>query len=374
MRNGNHGSKTDALQAILRLKAGLSPGSCLEALTVDFSAQEAFVSQFMQNRAPNVAVVVGPYGSGKTHFLRLAKQLALKSGYLVTSLGQETGLGILSFPHRHSSVMLNGLRAEAPIGRLLDHAACQIDTDPFGFLNVATMVAPFTEERARFLSQLETLLRFGPDTGRTVRVLEFVSGLSLAGQAGTVRDRTRAYQLLGFWVAYAREVLNSRGLIIVVDELEGLFSSALYSSIRSRRTAYRSLSYYASMGRDVRILLALTPDGWYGLQNDAHSNAQYMSDLSSLVLGEDVPSLLRMLRQVRPHELQSLTENQYLELMNKIVRLHAEAREYPVKLDGKLQFPRGMGITPRVFSRSVVSALESIWFDGVLNGSGHLDS
>jgi len=374
MLNGNHGAKADALHAIMRLKAGLSPGSCLEALTVDFSTQDAFISQFVQNRGPNVAVVVGPYGSGKTHFLQLAKQLALKSGYLVTSLGQETGLGILSFPHRHSSVMLKGLRAEAPIGRLLDYAACRIDADPLDFLNVAAIVAPLSEERTRFLSQLETLLTFGPEAGRTVRVLELVSGLSLAGQAGTVRDRTRAYQLLGFWAAYAREVMNSRGLVIIVDELEGLFSTALYSSIRSRRTAYRSLSYYASMGKDVRILLALTPDGWYGLQNDIHSNAQFISDQSSLVLGEDVPSLLRMLRQVRPHELQSLSENQYLELMNKIVRLHAEAREYPVKLDGKIQFPRGMGITPRVFSRSVVSALESIWFDGVLKNSGHLDS
>jgi hypothetical protein len=373
MHNGDRDSKSEALHAILRLKAGLSPGSCLEALTVDFAVQNDFISQFVGTRGANVAVVVGPYGSGKTHFVQLAKHLALKSGYLVTSLGQETGLGSLSFPHRHSSVMLKGLRAEAPIGRVLDHAACQIDIDPFEFLNTATRVALPSEERNRFLSQLETLLRVGPDAGRTVRALEFLSGLSLAGQAGTMRDRTKAYQLLGFWLAFSREILNRRGLLIIVDELEGLFSTALYSSIRSRRTAYRSLSYYASMGKDVRILLALTPSGWDGLQNDVRSNAQYMLDQSSFVIGEDVPSLLRMLRQVRPHELKTFSEEQYVELMNKIAGLHAEARECRVKLE-EIRFPKGMGVTPRVFSRSVVSALESIWFDTVWNAPDHLRS
>jgi hypothetical protein len=375
MLNGEVASKADALHAIMRLKAGLSPGSCLEALTVDFSAHEAFIQGFIRNRGSNLAVVVGPYGSGKTHFLQLAKRLASKAGYLVTSLGQETGLGILSFPHRHVSVMLSNLRGEKPIGRLIDHAVYQIDSNPKEYLETATAIAPSSEQTNRFLSQLEFLLQLGPEAGRASRVLEFLSGLSLAGQAGTVRDRIRAYDLLRFWIAYARELFNIRGLVIVVDELESLFSTAVYSSIRSRKTAYRSLSYYTSMGLDVRILLALTPDGWYGLQNDVHTNPQYIADQASLVLGEDLPSLVRVLRTVRPHELRRFSEDEYLDLMKRIMFLHSEAREYSVPDDAKIPFPSGMGITPRVFSRSVVSALEAIWFKNFLNGTSvNLDS
>jgi hypothetical protein len=162
--------------------------------------------------------------------------------------------------------------------------------------------------------------------------------------------------------------MQSRGLVIIVDEFEGLFSTALYSSIRSRRTAYRSLAYYASVGKHVRILLALTPDGWNGLQDDIHGNAQYMVEQSSVVDGEDVPGLLRMLRQVRPHELQSMSDRQYRELLDKIVYLHAEARAYLTSGDERIQIPKGVGMTPRVFSRSIVSALEAIWFERVLNG------
>jgi hypothetical protein len=151
MLNGKEVTKKDALHAIMRLKAGLTPDSCLESLTVDLSVQEAFISQFVQGRSSNIGVVIGSYGSGKTHFLQLTKQLALKSGYLVTSLGQETGLGILSFPHRHSSVLIGGLRAEAPIGRLMDQVACAIDADPKAFLNTAHKVSPHTDGRDRFL-------------------------------------------------------------------------------------------------------------------------------------------------------------------------------------------------------------------------------
>jgi hypothetical protein len=266
--------------------------------------------------------------------------------------------------------MIGGLRASSPVGRLLDHTASAIDTDPMAFLEVATTIAPYTAERNHFVTQLEILLRFGPSAGRTVRALEYLSGSSLAGQAGTIKDRTRAYQLLGFWIAYAQELIQSRGLVIIVDEFEGLFSTALYSSIRSRRTAYRSLAYYASMGKHVRILLALTPDGWNGLQDDVHGSAQYMSEQSSVVEGEDVPGLLRMLRQVRPHELQSMSGRQHIELSEKIVYLHAEARGYPTTGDERIQIPKGVGMTPRVFSRSIVSALEAIWFERMLKGGG----
>jgi hypothetical protein len=267
--------------------------------------------------------------------------------------------------------MIGGLRAEHPVGRVLDHAARAIDADPMAFLNAAYEVAPYTDGRDRFLSQLEMLLKIGPYAGRTVRALDYLSGQSLAGLAGTVNDRIRAYQLLGFWIAYGQELTHRRGLVIIVDEFESLFSTALYSSIRSRRTAYRSLTYYASMGDHVRILLALTPDGWNGLQDDIHRNALYMAEQSSVIGGEEVAGLLWLLRQVRPHELQSMSDSQYKELQSKIVSLHAEARGYSATGDEDIQVPRGMGMTPRVFSRSIVSALESIWFQRLANGDGH---
>lgn len=89
-----------------------------------------------------------------------------------------------------------------------------------------------------------------------------------------------------------------------------------------------------------------------------------------MVEGEDVPGLLRMLRQARPHELQSMSDRQYRELLEKIVYLHAEARAYPTTGDVRIQIPKGVGMTPRVFSRSIVSALEAIWFERMLKGGG----
>jgi hypothetical protein len=362
MLNSKTSNKKDALHAIMRLKAGLSPDSCIDSLTVNLAEQQAFVRELLQNRTANIGVVIGPYGSGKSHFLQLTKRLALKSGYLVTSIGQETGLGILSFPHRHSTVMIGALRGETPIGRLLDHAALAIEDDPQAFLATARKLSPPVAGRDRFLDQLEWLLVGGSHAGRTVRVLDFLSGHALAGQSGTVANRLRAYELLAFWIAYGQELIDVRGVVIIIDEFESLFSAALYSSIRSRRTAYRSLAYYASMGHNVRVLLALTPDGWNGLQDDLHQNAAYICEQSSSIGGEDIPGLLRKLRQVRPHELRSMSDRHYKELQRKITTLHAEAREYEAIHDEQIEGPRGMGLTPRIFSRSIVSALESNWF------------
>ena len=78
-----------------------------------------------------------------------------------------------------------------------------------------------------------------------------------------------------------------------------------------------------------------------------------------------------MLRQVPPQELQSMSDRQYKALQGKIVTLHAEARDYSTNGDEEIQIPRGVGMTPRVFSRSIVSALESIWFQRFVSGGGH---
>jgi hypothetical protein len=358
-----------ALHAIMRLKAGLSPAACLESLTVDLPRQRAFLGEFLEGKNNNIGAVVGPYGAGKTHFLQLAKNEALRAGYLVACLGQETGLGTLSYPHRHMQLMLNSLQAASPVGHVLDFIASEIETKPQRFLkDVSTVVSNYCEYQA-LQETLELSFRYGPETQRTVRAIEQLSGAALARQTVSDKTRLKAYQLLGFWLAYGREVLNSRGLVIIVDELEGLFSSALYWSCRSRRIAYRTLAYYSGLGAHVRVLTALTPDGFDRLQDEVRADAAYIAGQPSVLSGEDLSSLLRKVSQLRPHELRTMTNQQYEMLLRNIKGLHAAARGYSKPIDEAIRIPTVGGMTPRVFSRSVVSALEALWFQRKANAA-----
>jgi hypothetical protein len=351
-----------ALHAILRLKAGLSPSQCLDELTVDLSRHEAFLRDFFDSPGRTIAAVVGPYGAGKTHFLQLSKQEALKRGYAVASLEQETGLGSLSFPHRHMQVILRSLRAPVPAGHVMEYATSLLEAEPNRFLEQVRQVAEEKPEFSNIHLDLQMLLQYGPEGLRNMRAAEYLSGALQAGRSGSRNNRASAYQLLGFWIEFLVTIFDCRGLILFIDELEGLFSGAMYWSIRSRRTAYRTLAYYTSLGMRLRMLGAFTPEGWYNLQEDTRDNAGYLTIQSSVVPGEDVPTLLRGIRSIAPHELAVLSERNYLSLGEKLKKLHAAARGYQTAVNGEVKMPYYSGLTPRIFSRSVISALEARWF------------
>jgi hypothetical protein len=114
------------------------------------------------------------------------------------------------------------------------------------------------------------------------------------------------------------------------------------------------------------MLAAFTPDGWYKLQEDADINAGYLTIQNATVPGEDVPRLLRSLRVIKPHELTVFSESNFRRLLAGLKKLHADARGYHAPVDGELAFLPGSGLTPRLFSRSVISALEARWFEKTL--------
>lgn len=244
----------------------------------------------------------------------------------------------------------------------MEYATSLLETEPNRFLQQVCQVAEEKPEFSNIHLDLQMLLQYGPEGLRNMRAAEYLSGALQGGRSGSRNNRASAYQLLEFWIDFLAIIFDSRGLVLFIDEMEGLFSGAMYWSIRSRRTAYRTLAYYASLGRKLRMLGAFTPDGWYNLQQDTRDNAGYLTIQSSVVPGEDMPTLLRGIRSITPHELAVLSERNYLSLGEKLKKLHAAARGYQTAVNGELKVPYYSGLTPRIFSRSVISALEARWF------------
>jgi hypothetical protein len=358
-----------ALRAILRLKSGLSPLERVEDLTVDVDRHKSYLRSLLDDASANgrsLGVVLGPYGSGKTHFLQLAKNYAFGQRYAVAQLGLDTGLGSLSHPQRHISTVLVSLSAPPPFGSVLEWLGSFADEDA----NTTTIELYFRGLMGRDagINEVATnslfILRQTPQQFRSTKLIEYLSGAPLVGCGAYVRARSNAYNLLRFWTKFCTELLDCSGLLFLIDEMESLFSNAVCWTVLSRRTAYRSLAYYACSIKSAALLCTFTPDGWNLLQAEIREKNDFFNNYWSRMEAEDLPRLLRILSKTQPHELSELDNRGYITLCNKLKCLHAEARGYANEgVNGSQLIPRTfIGMTPRIFSKSVISTLEGLWF------------
>ncbi len=351
-----------ALSAVLRIKAGLCPNERLEDVTVDFREHAPYLQHFLSSET-RFGIVLGPYGSGKTHFLRVAKQTALSQGFAVAHLDLDTGLGSLSHPQRHVLNLIRSMSLPAPYGSLLEWLGTSLDD----FASIPRIERWFSELRSDCRLVVDSalwILRQADKTFRAGLLLEYLSGALLVGKTSHSSSRLRAYELLGFWTAFCTRILGFKGLVLLIDEFENLFSNALYWNILSRRSAYRTLSFYTESLRATKTLCALTPEGLTLFHAEIRTcPGEFFADVQQ-VAGERVRGFLSLVDKTTAHSLTAFGNEHYRMLYDSLVGLHAEARGYaPGTIRG---FPidriAGPGSTPRIFAKSVVSALEGDWF------------
>lgn len=358
-----------ALRALLRLKAGLTPLERVDDLTINIARHHEYLHNLF-NRTDDSArafgIVLGPYGAGKSHFLQLAKNYALAQNFAVAQLAQATGVGSLSHPQRHLSTILSSLTAPAPWGPVLEWLGT-FAADPTHCRLLETHLMSRSDEyreESEIVNNVLALLRSDPAHLRSAKLVEYLSGASLVGYSAHTNARIRAYRLFQFWIKFCTNYLKCGGLLLLLDEMENLFSGAVSWNILSRRTAYRSLSYYSTNLKPAIIVCALTPNGWEHMVSEIKEKRDFFTNYWSRLETENIPNLLATVLKTEPHELSIFTNASYRLLGDRLKSLHAEAREYSVGLlDSNSHTPTiSPGITPRIFAKSVVSMLEGLWF------------
>jgi hypothetical protein len=364
--NGDEGvaGEQSALSAVLRLKAGLSPLQRLEELTIDFETHRQFVIPLLGNSIASgnkLGIVVGPYGCGKSHFLQIARRLALANNFAVAQLNLDTGLGSLGRPQQHVFNLITSLVFPHPHGEALEWLADSLrHTD-----GRRALAAAFKEVQPSAQETADTALRIireVPAELGTPLLLDYLSGALLVAKTAHPSTRMRTYELVRFWSAIAHRILGFKGVLIIVDELENLFSNALYPSVISRQRAYRTLSHYTEMMEPAATLCALTPAGWQSLVAEVSTANGYLSDAPQLA-AESISRLFGRVLRTKPYELVPLSGAKYKVLFERLSRLHAEARAYPRHWMEDSSAPlAGSATTPRIFSKTVISTLESAWF------------
>jgi hypothetical protein len=353
-----------ALRAILRLKAGLSPLVRIADVTVDFEKHSSYLTSLVEsclrlNKA--FGAVVGPYGGGKTHFLLISKKIAIDHGFAVAHLSHDTGLGSLAHPQRHMLALLTSLRIPPYNQALLERLREFLD-QPKNFELFCDYLHTIRSEHPE-AAQIadEALWRTRLDrTIRSTSLYWFLSGASLVSKYANSSTRLQAYNLLLFWSIFCTRFLECRGLFLLFDEVEKIYDQPPLS----RNAAYKTLSFYATGLPKTILLCAFTPPAWDLLISEikeaTHSILSYVTRLPQ----EDIETFSRIIRASQPHEASELRRRNYLELMERLKRLHSEARNYECEsCNGSLVPPPiSPEMTPRIFARSIVSALEVNWF------------
>jgi hypothetical protein len=356
-----------ALSAIIRLKGGLCPLERLEDITIDLQSHSNYLRSLLGSGGSGgekFGIVLGPYGSGKTHILHVTKHLALSQGFAVAHLSQDTGLNSLGHPERHVFNLVRSLRFPNPYGTMLEWLGTLLD-QPAERSSFETSLRGLRSECRSLVDSALWILQQAPRNIQTGLLLEYLSGALLIGKTATTSSRLQAYELVRFWVAFSTRVLGCKGFVLLVDELENLFSNAVYWNILSRRLAYRTLSYYTEALPQATTICALTPGGWNLLHSEVqHASSGVLLEVETIA-GEKVEALFRRILRTQPHELAPFTGKDYRVFLDRLATLHSEARAYPRSwMDSSSFLPRiSPGMTPRIFAKSVVSALDHKWFE-----------
>jgi hypothetical protein len=353
----------EALKAILRLKAGLSPLNHLEDITVNFEKCIEYLDGLRGlclKTGNALGVVTGRYGNGKTHFLLVSKQYAISEGYGVAHFSQDTGLCSLGHPQRHAMPLLASLRIPPHNELLLEHLRyCLDDTDRFRIFcehlcEIAADNSPVSPIARKALEYCR--LHNGL---RQSSLYWYLSGARLGSMAPNPTSRLHAYNLMRFWVRYSTSFLGCKGIMILVDEVEKLFDLLPVS----RRAAYRTISFYVRSLRPCILLCAITPRAWELLLSEIRDELEILLGYATLLPEEEIKHLRSALQMTTPHEVSKLNRNGYVQLMERLRTLHAKARGY-VQGNNAPELhcpPISPEMTPRIFARSIISSLEASW-------------
>jgi hypothetical protein len=352
-----------ALKAILRLKAGLSPLNRLADTTVDYAKHIGYLESLHDtclSTGNALGVVTGPYGTGKTHFLLLSKIYAIDHGYAVAHLSLDMGLSALGHPQRHMRALLASIRVPPRNELLLEHLRYLLD-DASGFRLFCHHLQEIVNENSDISEIAEKAFQYSQlhSSLRQSTLYWYLSGASLIGKAAAATVRLQAYKLLNFWVIFCKRYLNCKGLMIVLDEVEKLFDQFPVS----RRAAYRSIACYASILNPGILLCALTPHAWELLLSEIAQESEIILNYSTRLQLEDIRHFSKIVQKVCPHEVSHLSRRGYSELVVRLKRLHSEARGYSADGGTADIIPPAISseMTPRIFARSIISALEANW-------------
>lgn len=318
----------NALRAQLRIAQGLPPVGGVEALSVGLEQIDARLSRLFGHAgrdASVVALLVGDYGTGKTHHLMHLESRALADRRPVFHLSVERLDEDLGNPQRHLRRLLElgvlpGRRHAGPFERLEGWLASRRRRRELreALVSIADSDIPAAWAAERCLEGSPE------DDLDPIHVRTILTGADLEFLNAAPRHRREAYDRLQLWLELLARFEDCAGPVIILDEAENLYRTGV--SRVERRTALRSLSFYCGGSLPgACVVLAVTPDTLEHLREEAEMLLDELDEQASRLPEED-PWMLRRRLQARPITITKLRKADLEELARRAHTLGRRAR------------------------------------------------
>lgn len=347
------------LRSVERLRCGLPPANAASRISVGTTPLSTAFTDFLANPRSHGYVVLGDYGAGKSHALTLLRDLSLEAGFATCWLTADGFDCALNHPQRFLASLLGTLETPLGDGGYAAFLARVLELPELRSRMITEVADAFSGSSALDLQVRQLLWALAQPTGVMAardplayltlihdHLIRLLVGDTLTGAGGHDGYRLVAYRVLALAVRLTT-VAGTRGLVIVIDEVESIFSKLC--NIRSRYGAFRVLSalLHGLAGPGLRVAIAITPDANLRLSEELSAAAGHFSSL----VCEPVRTLSRSLDAgtIPTWRCRPLSDVQFRELFENIRQLYADAYPDVVALPDVdwLQTTREIGMRQR---------------------------
>ena len=275
------------LRALERLRSGLPPDGAAELISVGTEGLIAHFERFCDGRGNGGrgTAVLGTYGAGKSHALSLIRDIAYAKRIATCWLSADASESALNHPQRFLCGLLQTFEAPAQNGgyaelltRILEDVTSTLelaDVIDDCFCTGASIDVEVRRLARMCVSYHQQGLEGDEVIGARDNLVRLLSGETLVRAPGANNYRAAAYRVLEL-ASRAARIGGYEGLLVVVDEVESVFTK-LHSRM-SRNGAFRVLAalLYGLDAPHMKVALAMTPDAWQSLVEELGSSAKWM--------------------------------------------------------------------------------------------------
>ncbi len=351
-----------AHQAIEALRLGVVPAFHLDTYTVGRDLELYVILRDLESamESGGLRVVLGDYGTGKTHFLEMAELLALEKGFLATRATLDSSEVVANRPRRVFHRLARGIRypddpslERRGLKPLLEKAAADADLIRRWSMRRRPDYHPYLGPALFYMAVLAAA-KNGDDLQE--RLVDWIEGSEVASnmeleaelhRATTARTRlyalkdfrtvTHLYTLLLGGIAELARQVGYKGLAIMVDEAE------FYSVLRGRDRSFSEIMFRTFAAACLpRSMLRFDPEGLPRGGQAIHQSFSYrykeeqpLYCIFALTHDPEGKTLLeKSLPADRFMELVPFDTVDYITLSGRVVRLYGLAdRDFMPGLD-----------------------------------------
>ncbi len=362
-------SKAATLRSLIRISQGLPPTEAVASMSVGHERIDRTIDQLFEHAEASGSVcqvLVGDYGSGKTHIMLHLAERALAARHPVFWLNLERMNLDLGSPEKHLGRLL--AQSVLPLRQrpsALDRAAVWTRT-PAKLRALTAALEEIAQESSEEAISARKALASAQASKEPDRALEaFLSATDLAKKGTGPSYRQDAYRRLLLWLALLRRMEGCKGPVILIDEAENLYTTGMSHTLR--RAAMRTLAFYCGGAvPEASVVLAMTPPALVEMRKEVASLLEELDDVASTLPLEDVDLFRRRLRRLSPEEVPEFSRAMRLELAERVRATHRSVRGAVAVDDWQGLVARAVraGGPPRSMIRQLVDELEAAWWAG----------